>query len=386
MQPKLAFFLGAGFSKNADLPIMSEFASYSDNQLQSMKLKHGPNSNSPRNAAPLLIKSGELYELFRQYLNNAPPFKLSSFSSDNMEDLFTMAEMMLNCNFQEVNLNGENRSLSEILLAIRLWLWKIYQRIPIHNPSRYNISVGPYNKFIERLYQYGLHNISIITTNYDMIIEYLFHQHGVKVCYPISEKNFEFDDLCGPNIRIASGLSSYGTNMPTLCKLHGSINFFSARASNDKKLRIVADTAQSPVGRSTISENAPSIMAVDAIHELTENRDLVPEIIPPSYAKLRDNDWLREIWEYAVKALINAQKWIFIGYSFPSTDGFMRSLINLSLMSRTGAFPEITIIDPDISGSVEHNYNQVFGAKTFSFFKTSFINFIESGELNNVIK
>lgn len=385
MQPNIAIFLGAGFSRAADLPVMSEFAKYSDSQLQSMKQKHGPGSNSPRYAAPLLIHNGEIYESFRQHLNNMAPIKSSSFSADNMEHLFTMAEMMLNCGFPDINLNGQNRSLPEIMFAIKLWLWKIYQRIPIHNPSRYKITIEPYNIFIECLSQYGLNDISIITTNYDMVVEYLFNQHGVQVCYPISEKNVEFDDLCDSNIRVASGLSSYGITAPILCKLHGSINFFSGRNYNDKKLHIVADTAQSPIGKSKISTNAPSIMAVDAFHELFEKRGLVPEIIPPTYAKLRDNDWLREIWKYAAESFINAQKWLFIGYSLPSTDGFMRSLINLALISRKGALPEVTIIDPDFDGNVKNNYTQVFGRKHFSFHKTSFTDFITSGEVHNVI-
>ena len=385
IQRKLALFLGAGFSKDADLPIMSEFAKYSDSQLKSMKQKHGPTSNSPRNAAPLLIHNGELFESFRQYLKNITPIKLSSFSADNMEDLFTIAEMMFNCNFAEINLNGKNSSLFEILLAIKLWLWKIYQRIPIHNPSRYGITIEPYNTFVKSLYEYGLHDIAIITTNYDMVLEYLFHQRGVQVCYPISERNFNFNDLCAPHIRIASGLSLLGKTAPILCKLHGSINFFSDRKSNNSKLHIVADTAQSPIGKSRISANAPSIMAVDAIHELTENRNLVPEIIPPTYAKLRENDWLREIWQYAAESLISAQKWIFIGYSFPSTDGFMKSLINLALMRRKGVLPEIVIIDPDTTGNNKNNYVQFFGDNTFHFVRKTFSDFVNSGNLNDII-
>jgi hypothetical protein len=95
--PKIAIFLGAGFSKAADLPVMSEFARYSESELQSLKQKHGPGSQSPRNAAGLLIDKGELYESFRKYLNEIAPFRLSSFSADNMEHLFIMAEMMHNC-------------------------------------------------------------------------------------------------------------------------------------------------------------------------------------------------------------------------------------------------------------------------------------------------
>jgi len=380
MATKIAIFLGAGFSKDADLPVMKKFAEYSERELKNIKHRHGPGSQSPRNAAPLLIYNGELYESFRQYLNNmALSFSADNFSADNMEHLFTMAEMMNNCKFADINLNGEDRSLLEILKAIKLWLWKIYHRIPIHNPSRYKIKDEPYKKLIEGLYQYGLNDISIITTNYDMILEYLFHQHGVQVCYPISENNFKFEDLCAPDIRIASGLSSHGKNVPILCKLHGSINFFSER--NDKKVHIVADTAQK--GRLKISPGAPSIMAVEAIHELTVNRNLVPEIIPPTYAKLQDKGWLRDIWKYAADSFIDAQKWIFIGYSFPSTDGFMRSLINLALLRKHSSRPQVTVIDP--CEKIKNNYDEVFGKGNFTFCKKSFTDFITSGKLHDVI-
>jgi len=127
-------------------------------------------------------------------------------------------------------------------------------------------------------------------------------------------------------------------------------------------------------------------MAVEAIHELTVNRNLVPEIIPPTYAKLQHNDWLRDIWEYAAKSLINAQKWIFIGYSFPSTDGFMRSLINLALVSRKGAtLPQVTVVDVDKEGKIEKNYKEVFDDNFLNFRKESFNDFITSGEVHNVI-
>ena len=102
-----AIFLGAGFSKDADLPIMSEFGEYSVNELQSLKDKHGPNSNSPRNAATLLINKGELFEEFRKYCIDHKPPELKSFSSENMEDLFTIAEIMYQCGKRNIEINGE---------------------------------------------------------------------------------------------------------------------------------------------------------------------------------------------------------------------------------------------------------------------------------------
>jgi hypothetical protein len=382
---KLVLFLGAGFSKEADLPVMSEFAKYSVSQLQSMKEKHGPNSNSPRDAASLLITSGQLFEDFRKYLKNQSN-NITSFSADNMEDLFTTAEMMYECKIDEIKLNGEVKSLIEIIKAIKIWLWKIYQRIPIHNPSRYGINTKPYESFFEILLNYDLNQVSIITTNYDMILEYLFHKKGVQICYPVSDDNFEFNDLCSPNVRIASGLSKIGESSPVICKLHGSINYFTDDSSvAKKKLKIVADTAQGPIGKSRINRNTPSIMAVDSIYELTRKRNLSPEIIPPTYAKLQDFGWLREIWHNAAASLISAKKWIFIGYSFPSSDGFMKALINLSLMRREKDQPEIFVFDPDQSGKTKINYENVFGKEKFILEEMGFSELVNSPCFKKII-
>lgn len=381
---KLVLFLGAGFSKEADLPVMSEFAKYSVSQLHSMNEKHGPNSNSPRDAAPLLTKSGQLFEDFRECLKNQS-INLTSFSADNMEDLFTTAEMMYKCGIDEIKLNGEDKSLIEIIKAIKLWLWKIYQRIPIHNPSRYGITIKPYESFIEILKNYNLNHVSIITTNYDMILEYLFHKMGVQVCYPVSDDNFEFIDLCSPNVRIASGLSKFGKSSPIICKLHGSINYFTDNSMANRKLKIVADTAQYPIGKSSINQNAPSIMAVDSIYELTKNRNLTPEIIPPTYAKLQDFGWFREIWHNAAESLISAKKWIFIGYSFPPSDGFMKALMNLSLMRREKDQPEIVVFDPDKSGKTKINYENVFGKEKFNFEEMGFSELVNSPRFRKII-
>ncbi len=347
---KIAIFLGAGFSSEADLPVMSNFGRYSRDQLGTMTRKHGYGSGDPRDAAPLLIKNGKLYEEFCGFLQTYNKLNLTSFSADNMEDIFTLAEMMSVCGFENVQLNNYRKPLNEILEAIKLWLWKIYQRIPLHNPQRYKIDIHPYNIFIEILEKFGLSNISLITTNYDMSLEYIFLQKGIQVNYPISEEHFGFYDLCPQSSRVAVCAPSKPVKeIPFLCKLHGSVNYFIKesktpqnivnRKPGDKKLddtnnlKIVADVANSSIRKSTIPNNAPSIMAVDAIYVLREVEGFIPAIIPPTYAKLRDYPWIRDIWRQAADSLIAADKWIFIGYSFPSSDGFMKSLISLARIS-----------------------------------------------------
>lgn len=401
---KVAIFLGAGFSSEADLPVMSDFGRYSREQLNTMTQKHGHSSRSPRDAAPLLIRNGKLYEEFCNFLQTYSSKNLVSFSVNNMEDIFTIAEMMAVCGFKNICLNKKhNKTLDEILEAIKLWLWKIYQRIPLHNPQRYGVNIKPYETFVEILEKFGLGNVSLITTNYDMNLEYLFLQKGIQVCYPISAENFDFYDLCpqAPRIAVSTPIKP-DEGIPCLCKLHGSVNYFirgsssskimSDRESTDKNLngttglKIVADVAKCSIRKSTIPSNAPSIMAVDAIYVLREVENLIPAIIPPTYAKLRDYPWIRDIWRQAADSLIAAEKWIFIGYSFPSSDGFMKSLISLALINKKHGNPEIFVIDPDDSGRTAANYANVFGGINICFIKMKFSEFIKSECFDQVIK
>lgn len=377
-----AIFLGAGFSQEADLPVMSTFGEYSKKQLQSLKDKHGPGSKSPRDAAPLLIKNGEIFEAFQTYCKNHLP-KGWPFNPENMEHLFTVAEMMNECGTRSLELVGQQILLPNLLAAIKLWLWQIYRRIPVHNPSRYKIDIEPYDLFVQTICEYGLENISVVTTNYDLILEYLFNKMGLKVRYPLDEQQFEFLDLCDyPDKRIASGIFESGEAMPLLCKLHGSVNYFENQESAEGKLRIVADTAKNSIGKSKIKPGTPAIMAVDAIYKLAVENKFLPAIVAPSYAKLQGRGWLREIWRCAAETLSTARKWIFIGYSFPPSDGFMKSLINLSVMLRKHDPPEVIVADP--SKQTQHNYEQVFG-KRFRPYPEKFSQFIKSGHFRDNI-
>lgn len=398
---KIVLFLGAGFSFEAHQPIMNKFGKFSEGQLYGFPPFNGIIKHKKWNAYDLLKKSGEIFEGFRKYCKVQT--KLNQFN-DNMEELFTLAEMMKECGYKYLTLNiedietNENKkikiSIHNLLISIHLWLWQIFRRIPLNNPNKWPVKQKPYKEFIRILNNYGTKNFHIITTNYDLILEYLCNQEGIKVHYPLNQFQFE-KDICHPH-HPSTGAFVSGYNGErdkdslTICKLHGSINFFRENNTSNTNLKVIADTG-GKVGKSKIVDLLPTITALDSIYELYKNRNLIPFIIPPTYAKLSGFNWMKPTWKNSAEALSEADKWIFIGYSFPASDGHIKSLINLAFINRNKV-PDIKIIAPkEDEAQIISNYKHALGKDIFKndiakFHGKKFSEFIMDGDFLYEIK
>jgi hypothetical protein len=108
-------------------------------------------------------------------------------------------------------------------------------------------------------------------------------------------------------------------------------------------------------------EGKPAIFAVDAIWSLRKQRsNLVPAIVPPTYAKLGRKEWLVQIWAHALEALRTAKTVLFIGYSMPPSDGAMRALIHGAFATGRASSPRrVIVIDP--GEETQENYRGLFG-------------------------
>src|SRR5690606_8183738 len=84
----------------------------------------------------------------------------------------------------------------------------------------------------------------------------------------------------------------------------------------------------------------------------------IPAIVPPSYAKLEESAWLQATWKRAAEDLAAAEQVVFIGYSMPRTDGFMRGMLVGSCLGRGGKVPRVVVIDT-CDGVIEE-YDRIF--------------------------
>ena len=360
----IVLFLGAGFSKDAGLPIMSAFGPESLKDYEGLK-KHTLEDNF-KNAAPMLVEAAKAFYAFQDLCRHSPILK--SDDVDNLETVFCIAEAMNESGLVNIPLQGVLYKPEVLIQKIQLWLWKIYQQCPFLDPTRKKETrEETYTDFFQVLKQAGIwKRTTVISTNYDLIFEYMFLKNGVCCAYPFKEISADIR-----TINAGHGLipyvydNQYDPEVDTvLCKLHGSVNFFEDESNiNNHTLFIATDLGDvKPIGESYNFNGKPAIFAVDAIWKIQqEHGHLIPAIIPPTYAKLARKPWLREIWRHAFDAIRNAKAIIFIGYSMTPSDGFMRALIHGAFATgKDISSRNIFVIDP--SPKVHDNYSKLFGA------------------------
>ena len=342
----IVLFLGAGFSHDAALPIMSRFGGASDLELKALKERHGSGSRSPREAAQILIEAGETFAAFQRYCAHANI--LDDDQLNNLETIFCIAEVMAEAGPHVLTLNGRQMSVPELSRHIQLWLWKIYQACPPLDHTRSLGNGAVYDKLFTILKNLGIGSkLTVLSTNYDLVFERWAMTHWTPCAYPLRRVI---------RVQVGDGGNNYlddpsNREAPLVCKLHGSINYFYHPARVDRLLLVDDAGSTTPIrGSGLVPTDRPTLFAVDSISELQKDhgKDITPAIIPPTYAKLTGYPWLREIWHQAFEALCAARAIVFIGYSMPASDGFMRALIHAALASRTGADgPKVVVVDPD---------------------------------------
>ena len=201
-----------------------------------------------------------------------------------------------------------------------------------------------YNGFIQYCVK---NNASILTTNWDTVLEILFRKEKIDF-----HTQIEGD-------KIANNIN--------MLKLHGSINWFKCNrcgnyhVTQDAKIAkyLFDDTRQEECKICGAKANEKQIL-------------LQPEIITPTMLKTLNNKIFREIWAEAASNLDNADKIIFIGYSLPLADFEVRYLLKKHIRNNTKievvlAKNDCPIDDNDISSKPEGRYKTLFPANEITF-------------------
>jgi len=353
----IVLFLGAGFSWNAGLPTMANFGEEAKKQ----KIKEHAEARD-RNAAPLLVSAKKTFEGFQKLLEQNRV--LTHKKAGNMETVFCIAEALHESGIETIDINGSPKIIETLIEEIKLWLWKVYQQFPPENPERkLETEIAVFEKFFKIIKDANLQDrITVLSTNYDLVYEYCSYLNKIPCAYPLSwdtnfkagfgEKQFVFqlNDVEGKTV---------------VCKLHGSVNFFENTNEIDKKPFIASDLCDGQsIGNSRIRKNLPAIFAFDSIWNIRNEygSEFVPAIIPPTYAKLKGYSWQHKIWNFAFNSIVKAKKIIFIGYSMPESDGFIRAFFHSALAMRKNKLkPEIHLIDP--KPIVHKTYKKFFKSK-----------------------
>lgn len=193
---------------------------------------------------------------------------------------------------------------------------------------------------------------TIITTNYDIHVELAacsrFEQIAPVPQCRLSPSLYKHILISDPLIRFGTPrlyAEPSDATAPLLLKLHGSINWYKEHD------RIVVDArmcpAQSEVG--AVSLSRPDMCPYDWALQSPRSRDTFetdrPLIVPPTVLKSSLASELQEQWVFAANALRDADHLLFIGYSFPHTDTYMKYFL-ASGLSQNARLRQIAVIDP----------------------------------------
>ena len=151
---------------------------------------------------------------------------------------------------------------------------------------------------------------TVITFNYDLLLEEAAARMGLPFSYGLREQSVVYED------------EGQSTPKPTgdglvILKLHGSLNW-----------------ARRPDG--TLGVYKTYDAAVDACR--------FPHLIPPTWDKAI-SDATRTVWRHAIEALSEATRIVIIGLSFRETDAHLKYLLAAGLMNNS-ALRTVVIVNP----------------------------------------
>jgi hypothetical protein len=309
---KNVYLLGAGFSKEIGIPLQDEFLLV---------------------AQEVFFKDTNLYRHFENVFNYKNKLTIMknylNYPLLNLEQLFNLIEMDI---FYSNKSKLKNIKNDFIKLICDVIIDKTPN--PFSHDSEGHLQINDdYSQYLSfiRLFikdvrpKLSLYDDTIISFNYDLVLEgtvsiFNWRQNNMRRNMMGDNKNIiGLNTLFGkPNI-VNDQLSNYfminrpnsyfpntnifsnGNNSIKLIKLHGSINWKDAH--NNKTF-----------------------------------------VVPPTWNK--SDPRIRKLWDTAYHELINAKRIIVIGYSFPETDIYVKSLLALAL-NENKILQSIYFINPD---------------------------------------
>ena len=301
LPPKPAvIFLGAGASTPAGCPLMRGFIDrardYRDDGV------FNPSEVSDINAAL------ELYDFLRRQ-----GFSITEEDIDNVENLLSIADLsgLLRKPPLEILSNPALPDhLRRFIVAV------ITKSITIARPSSLAwLNWGALREcsvyaWLVAALAFAENRITVVTVNYDCLIEYACHCMGLPYTY-----SRQFD-------KSVEGVE--------LLKLHGSTNWMQCTQPEcERRDRLLI----SPIRHRPRGEDSDyGYIEPEAICDLCQAK-MTPLIVPPTWAKQIGRPVFQETWSRAAQALAEAESLVTIGYSLPAGDAHVRELLHVGLSS-----------------------------------------------------
>lgn len=205
-------------------------------------------------------------------------------------------------------------------------------------------SLRKFSDWIRHLIRSEEH-VSIVSTNYDVSLEKELFRHWTtqeiedKFDFGIEWRDPSLDQLHprpkNPACRIY--------------KLHGSLNWLRCPLCDHIYINTAGSIIHQAFREERVDENT-----CDCGYWPLE-----PLIVAPSAVRDVRNSNLVEVWRHALETMRRAEKWIIIGYSFPSEDISIRSMFQRAYSSRIHK-PTVKVVQFKSNLNTEGRYRIIF--------------------------
>lgn len=325
---KTVFVVGAGFSKNAGLPLQSEFTELF---LRAVTHKKG--------LSRFLIRP------LAEFVEQTFGFTLSQddpFLYPDLEDVFTMLDLSANTGH---NL-GINYPPKELRKVRRMLLSRIIRML--NKAYRDGRRTPPPERelLLDFLRGIDVEKHQFVSLNWDLVIEGCLEELKAPFL-PYYSREIHPVSLDRQYHLVRSKPDPQGL---TIAKMHGSINWLYCDCCRRAYWVAAAEVARLAI-QVLKSNEVKDIYPRRAFHRLrcpSCEMDLGVRLATFSYQKSLKVPIFESAWLEAEKTLRRATKWVFIGYSLPAADFEFKYLLKRVAVSRK-IHPRIVVVtkEPD---------------------------------------
>lgn len=225
-------------------------------------------------------------------------------------------------------------------------------------------------------------NISVITFNYDTLLEQAFHSlykqnYYIDYCteflnYQKKEKLSQYHFWVNPRVPLPI-LNEQEPKVIKVIKIHGSLNWKYCNCCN--QVLLTPWDKEIDLNRNKfLGYTYPEKTLYDIVCPIDEN-EYQTLIMPPSYVKNLNHPTLSELRNEAGKELRNAKKVVFIGYSLSSADIHIKALLKKNIKPET----EIIVVNPKISENFRTKFRSI--SQNVKFISSSFEKVVTDKEI-----
>jgi hypothetical protein len=313
---RIVLFLGAGFSASFGLPVMNSFFPLA------------------RQSDALSADEKEFLEAIQRFAHMG--VRLISVPRNNLEAILSfliMAEQLgIRPKGIEEVLAKCKASNAEILLRqiVRKIYGPISREVLRQHPGAFRTLVRYSNHQLQD-------DLTIVTTNYDLVAETMMLTIGQRASLP-----GDWVSTSGRPTAADNPSSLYDMSSQTkICKLHGSVNWKDVTTEEWKSKLVVEQRCQNYSNLMGDSMFLPIAIMPDFHHDV----DYAPIVVGPTLFKHQADPRFAQVWQTAAAALAAAEHVLFVGYSFPESDTYMRYFLGASLVDNVN-LESIRILDP----------------------------------------